>query len=65
MYRWIDRFSNETFCLDDKYRSGHPITKCTRKNILKIENLIIKKPSITIEEINLKTKLSDRQYLIF
>jgi hypothetical protein len=59
IYRWIDRFTNETSSLQDKFRSGHPLTKSTLENVRKIRGLVKKKPSITIQEINSKTKLSD------
>ena len=59
IYRWILRFKNtQVVDFNDIQRSGHPITKRTKKNLDFIKSQIKMNPKLTINQIKNKIEVN-------
>ena len=56
--RWINRFKNESSSLNDKPRSGRPVTETNTANILRIEALISENPRLSTYDLEELTSIS-------
>ena len=58
IYNWIKDFNNNRESLEDKPRSGRPISESTPQNIELVRNVIEENPYINYEKIQAETFLS-------
>jgi len=56
--KWSKRFREGEEDVEDKERSGRPVTETTSENIEEVRSLIDDDPHVTIEEMEMQTSLS-------
>ena len=56
--RWFNKFKNGNESLEDKHRSGRPITETTPSNIDKVRSVIDNNPWCSYDQIEVETSLS-------
>lgn len=59
IYNWINAFKNNSESIEDKPRSGRPITAVTTQNITRVKDLIDENPNINYDQMIEQTSLSN------